>query len=140
MSETDDTIRFSVSLPRPLLEELDRQLIRPGYTSRSEFVRDLIREKMVEAAWEGAEEGVMGVLTIIYDHHQRDLSQRIIDVQHRGFVHVLCATHVHMDESNCLETIVLQGRPAEIEHISNEIGGLRGVRFARLTRASQLSV
>ena len=138
MSTTDETIRFSVSLPKPLLDELDRRVVDKGYASRSELVRDLIRERLVEETWERGDEEVAGVLTIVYDHHQRELTQHILDIQHRQYVHVVATTHVHIDHHNCLETIILRGLPADIERLSQEIGGLRGVRFADLTRASRL--
>ncbi|WP_295582118.1 nickel-responsive transcriptional regulator NikR [uncultured Lamprocystis sp.] len=138
MSTPDDTIRFSVSLPRPLLDELDRRVVGKGYASRSELVRDLIRERLVEETWERGDAEVAGVLTIVYDHHQRELTQHILDIQHRQFVHVVATTHVHLDHRNCLETIIIRGQPAEIERISLEIGGLKGVRFSDLTRASRL--
>ena len=137
MAASDDTIRFSVSLPAGLLEELDRRVTSRGYPSRSELVRDMIRERLVEDAWQAGEE-VAGVLSIIYDHHQRELAQKLIDIQHDGHVHVLCSTHVHLDHHNCLETIILEGHPPEIEHIAAEIGGLKGVKFAELTRTSRL--
>ncbi|AGA91520.1 putative transcriptional regulator with CopG/Arc/MetJ DNA-binding domain and metal-binding domain [Thioflavicoccus mobilis 8321] len=140
MPKTEDTIRFSVSLPRPLLDELDRRVVGRGYASRSELVRDLIRERLVEDAWTGGDEEVAGVLTIVYDHHQRDLTQQIVDVQHRDFVHVIATTHVHVDHHNCLEVIILRGRPAEIERLSLEIGGLRGVRLAKLTQTARLEM
>jgi CopG family nickel-responsive transcriptional regulator len=136
----EETIRFSVSLPKTLLDELDKRIISKGYASRSEFVRDFIREKMVEDNWTHGDEDVAGVLTIIYDHHQRGLTQQIIDIQHSQYVHVLCNTHVHMDHHNCLETIIIKGKPAEIERIALEIGGLKGVRFAKLTRAAKVEI
>ena len=138
MSNPDETIRFSVSLPRPLLEELDRRVVGRGYASRSELVRDMIRERLVEETWEKGEDEVAGVLTIVYDHHQRELNQHILDIQHRELVHVVATTHVHLDHHNCLETIIIRGRPAEIEQLSLEIRGLKGVRFSALTRASRL--
>ena len=140
MQNPDQTIRFSVSLPRPLLDELDRRVVGKGYASRSELVRDLIRERLVEETWEDDGQDVAGVLTIVYDHHQRDLSQQIVDIQHRDLVHVIATTHVHLDHHNCLETIIIRGRPSDIQTLSLEIGGLRGVRFAALTRASRLGV
>jgi len=140
MQNSGETIRFSVSLPRPLLDELDRRVVGKGYASRSELVRDLIRERLVEEIWEDDGEDVAGVLTIVYDHHQRDLSQQIVDIQHRDLVHVIATTHVHLDHHNCLETIIIRGRPSDIQTLSLEIGGLRGVRFADLTRASRLGV
>lgn len=137
MAASEDTIRFSVSLPAGLLEELDRRVTSRGYPSRSELVRDMIRERLVEDAWQ-AGEAVAGVLAIVYDHHQRELAQKLIDIQHNEHVHVLCSTHVHLDHHNCLETIILDGHPPEIERIAAEIGGLKGVKFAKLTRTSRL--
>ena len=137
MAASDDTIRFSVSLPAGLLDKLDRRVTSRGYASRSELVRDMIRERLVEDAWQAGEE-VAGVLAIVYDHHQRELAQKLIDIQHNEHVHVLCSTHVHLDHHNCLETIILQGHPPEIEHVAAEIGGLKGVKFAKLTRTSRL--
>jgi len=137
MNEATDTIRFSVSLPGNLLEELDLRVTSRGYASRSELVRDMIRERLVEDAWQAGEE-VVGVLVITFDHHQRELAQKLIDIQHNQGVHVLCSTHVHLDHHNCLETIILQGHPPEIEHLAAGIGGLKGVKFARLTRTSRL--
>jgi len=139
MPKPEETIRFSVSLPRPLLEELDRRVIGRGYASRSELVRDLIRERLVEETWERGDREVAGVLTIVYDHHQRELTQHILDIQHRQYVHVVATTHVHMDHHNCLETIIIRGRPQEIERLSLELGGLRGVRFSKLTRAARVA-
>jgi CopG family nickel-responsive transcriptional regulator len=132
--------RISVSLPDPLLTELDRRVIGRGYASRSEFIRDLIRERMVEDKWEGDAETVVGVLTIAYDHHQRDLAQKLVDLQHSEYIHILCSTHVHLDRENCLESIIIRGRPREIERIAIRSGGLKGVRFAKLTRASIVEI
>lgn len=134
----DEIIRFSVSLPTSLLESLDRGVIDKGYASRSEFIRDLIREKIVEEKWEQDSEGVVGVLTLIYDHHQGDLLNRMVQIQHNHHIHILCNTHVHVDHHNCIETIIIRGRAQEIEKIAIEIGGLRGVNFAKLTRSALL--
>jgi CopG family nickel-responsive transcriptional regulator len=140
MSRREQTIRFTVSLSERLLEELDARVERRGYASRSECVRDLIRDQMVEEKWRDARQDVVGVLTIGYDHHQRHLTQKLVDIQHNRFVNVLCATHVHLDHDNCLEAIIIQGKPAEIEKITTRIAALRGVKFARLARASRLDV
>ena len=138
MTKQEHVTRFSVSLPNSLLAELDRRVIQRGYASRSEFVRDLIRERMVEDRWEADAEDVVGVLTIGYDHHQRGLLQKIVDLHHSRYINILCTTHVHLDRDNCLETVIIQGRPREIERIAGQSAGLRGVRFAKLTKASTL--
>jgi CopG family nickel-responsive transcriptional regulator len=131
----ETTRRFTVSLPANLLDELDRRIVQQGYHSRSELVRDLIRGQLVEEAWASGSDEVHGVLTICYDHHQRDLKDRLHKIQHDRFVHILCTTHVHLDHDNCLETIILRGSPQEIEKMSLQIAGLRGVVFSGLTRA-----
>jgi CopG family nickel-responsive transcriptional regulator len=138
MTSPEAVIRFSVSLPEQLLEELDRRVTHKGYASRSELVRDLIRERLVEEAWEKGEGDLVGVLTIVYDHHQRELSQRLIDIQHYEQVLVICTTHVHLDQHNCLETIMVRGCPEEIGRITTIIGGLKGVKLAKLTRTARL--
>lgn len=140
MPRRDDTIRFTVSLPSALLRELDKRVGGKAYASRSEFVRDLIREQIVETKWTASDEEVFGVLTIGYDHHQRGLTQKIVDAQHSSYVNILCSTHVHLDHHHCLEAIIIKGRPREIEKIRMRIGGIRGVEFAKLSRASTVEV
>ena len=137
MTDRDETVRLSISLPGSLLDELDDRVIRRGYSSRSEFVRDLVREKMTEEKWAEGKEEVVGVLTIGFDHHATDVAERITEIQHGSPANVLCSTHVHLDHSECLEAIMLRGLPSEIERISLEIGGLKGVRFAGLTRSAR---
>ena len=134
--KTDDALaRFSVSLPASLLGSLDAEMISQGYSSRSEFVRDLIRDRLAQHAWDAGEEEVFGVLTILYDHHRRGLTERIMGIQHSRLVNVLCTTHVHVSHDDCLEAIILKGLPQEIERMALTIGGLKGVRSARLSPA-----
>ncbi len=140
MTRKDDTIRFSVSLPAGLLKELDKRVGAKGHASRSELVRDLIREQIVETKWADSTKEVVGVLTISYDHHQRELTRKILDVQHGTFANILCTTHVHLDHHNCLEVIIIKGKPPGIERIRGQIGGIRGVRFAKLSRASTVDL
>lgn len=140
MGKNGETVRFSVSIPAGLLRELDERVIHKGYHSRSELVRDLIRERIVASRWKRGKEEVVGVLTISYDHHQKQLVQRLLDIQHGHRVNVLCTTHVHVEHDCCLEAIIIKGKPRALERLSLEIGGLRGVRIAKLTRASRLGI
>jgi len=140
MPRIDDTIRCTVSLPAGLLRELDKRVGKKGYASRSEFVRDLIRDQIVETKWSKSEEDVFGVLTIGYDHHQRGLTQKIVDAQHSAYVNILCSTHVHLGHHHCIEAIIIKGKPREIEKIRARIGGIRGVKFAKLSRASTVEI
>lgn len=130
----DPTIRFTVSLPEPLLAELDERITGRGYASRSELVRDLIRKELVHDAWQAGDREMIGVLSLRYDHHRSGLTDRLHAIQHRQFVHVLCTQHVHVDHHTCVETIVLRGKPAEIGQMALEIAGLKGVNEAELTR------
>jgi CopG family transcriptional regulator, nickel-responsive regulator len=136
--DDDEIIRFSVSLPHNLLTSMDEKVIQRGYSSRSEFIRDLIREKMVEDSWAQPDSEVVGVLTLIYDHHKKELTERMLDLQHNHHIHILVNTHIHLDHNNCLETIMIRGKAQEIEDIAIQIGGLKGVKFSDLTRTSAL--
>lgn len=140
ISKEEKTIRFSVSLPQTLLQNLDNQVSQRGYYSRSEFIRDLIREQIIDDEWKNETTEVVGVLTLTYDHHQRELAQKIMDIQHNSYIHVLCTTHVHLCHDLCLETIILRGKPKEVEMVSGEISGLRGVRAAKLTKTAKLLI
>lgn len=129
----DSTVRFSVSLPKALLDELDNRVIKKGYSSRSELIRDLIRELLADEAWEQGKE-VIAVLSIVYNHHNKELVYRLLDLQHKYHINVLCLNHLHLDHDNCLETIILRGNSDEIESLSISISGLRGVKLAKLSK------
>lgn len=140
----DSIIRFSVSLPLGLLDELDNKITQNGYTSRSELIRDMIREKLVDEKWDrGESEGTkehLGVLVLIYDHHQRGLNQKKNEIEHNNsLVQIVCTTHVHVDHNNCLETMILKGRKEDIEKLCIEISGLLGVKFSKLTRTASFT-
>ena len=132
----ENIIRFSVSLPKQLLDELDNKIGAQGYASRSEFTRDLIREKIVNDSWKDSDEDLIGVLTLIYLHHQNDLVVKMMDIEHQANLHIACTTHVHIDHDNCLETLILRGKAGAIEKFSEKMGGLKGVKFAKLTKAA----
>jgi len=133
-------VRLSITIPEELLEYIDTNVVKKGYPSRSEFIRDLIREVIVNERWSDEQNEVVGVLTVIYDHHQRELTQKMIDLQHSRYINIMCTTHVHLDHHNCLETIIIKGKPSEIESISVKIAGLKGVKFAKLTKTSRLEI
>lgn len=128
-------IRFSVSLPEGLLNELDKRVEELNYSSRSEFTRDLIREKIVKDEWENESENLVGILTVVYSHHQNDLISKMMELEHHSDVDVVCTTHIHMDHENCLETIIIKGQAKKIENLSTKISGLKGVKFSNLTKA-----
>lgn len=132
----NNVIRFSVSLPEKLLAELDKKVNEQGYASRSEYTRDLIRERLVKDSWKDDDSEVIGVLTMIYTHHQNDLVDRILTIQHDAKITIMCNTHVHVDHDNCLETIMVQGPVNEIKTFAQKIAGLKGVKFCKLVEAA----
>jgi CopG family nickel-responsive transcriptional regulator len=91
---------------------------------------------MIKDEWEGGYDEVIGVLTIVYTHHQNDLVQKITDIQHDANVRIMCTTHVHVNHENCLETIMLSGLADDIVSFSQKISGLKGVKFAKLVQAA----
>jgi CopG family nickel-responsive transcriptional regulator len=132
---TDDVIRFGVSMNRRLLDGLDRLCRRRGYASRSEAIRDMVRERLVEQEWEGEDE-VAGTITIVYDHHAVSGPDLLNEVQHR-YRHLIVATmHVHLDHDNCLEVLVVKGRPAEAREVADRLVSAKGVKHGRLTTTS----
>lgn len=130
--------RISVSLPKSILDVLDKEVIEKNYSSRSEYIRDLIRERDIDENWDKKEDAY-GVLVIIYDHHKRELSQKMLDIQHNTLVNIVCSTHIHIDHHNCLEVIILRGLPKIIVEISNYIAGLNGVKFAKLVKTANIN-
>ena len=125
-------VRTGLSLERDLLERFDAAINRKGYQNRSEAIRDLIREHLVE---EAADENkvIVGTLTMVYDHHQPNLSAKLIEAQHKAASKVLAATHVHLDHHHCLEVVILRGRSGEVKSLADRILSLRGVKHGQLT-------
>ena len=134
----EKVIRFSVSLPDELFDELNSRVQSRGYPSRSEYIRDLIREKIVNDKWsdESDKSEVFGVICIAYDHHQSDLLENLMELEHHAKVAVICTNHLHVDKHNCMETIHVRGKRREIEKFSAKIGGLKGVKFSNLVKVA----
>lgn len=124
-------VRTGISLERELLADFDRLIARKGYGSRSEAIRDLVREHSVEADV-ARNKVIVGTLTVVYDHHQPRLSERLIAAQHHYHGKVLATTHVHLDARHCLEVVIVKGRSAEVQHLADHILSLRGVKHGKL--------
>ncbi len=131
--------RFGVSIEENLLADFDRLIRRKGYANRSEAIRALIRSLLLETrVEEDTEAEVIGTLTLVYDHHAGDLSSRLTELEHRFHQAVVSTLHVHFDERNCLEVLVVRGRGAEVRQISDSLIGTRGVHHGRLIIGSGL--
>ncbi len=127
--------RVSLSLEQSLLENLARLVRENGYENRSEFIRDLIRERLVREQWKKGEE-VIGTLTLIYNHHQRGLTEKLVELQHHCVERVLASTHVHLSHEICAEMIMLRGAGDAIIQLADAIRRQRGVLHAELTMST----
>ncbi len=125
-------LRFGVSLEATLLEKFDPFIIKLGYKSRSEAIRDLIRERLVAEEWKTAREPAMGVLSLVYSHEVRELSKKLTDIQHHHLGIILSTTHIHMDEHNCLEVVILKGPGKKIQEIAGLLLSAKGVKHGKL--------
>jgi len=124
--------RFGISIDSKLLTSFDRLIDGKGYQNRSEAIRDLIRSSLVEAKWEAGEEEMVGTVTLVYNHHVRDLADKLTEHQHQHHHEVVSALHVHLDAHNCLEVLVLRGRASNIKQIADELIGVKGVKHGKL--------
>jgi len=130
-----DLARVSLSLEESLLENLSKLVEENGYENRSEYIRDLIREQLTREEWKSGGE-VIGTLTLIYNHHQRGVTEKLVDLQHHSGEHVLASTHVHLSHEICAEMIMLRGRGAGIVKLANAMKKLRGVLHAELAMST----
>ena len=128
--------RFGVSLEEEFLVELDRLVEKYGFPNRSQAIRFLIKKYSVEDKWEGNEE-VAGAIVMVYDHHKRDLQTKSTDVQHDFHHLILSVQHVHLDHSNCLETIAVKGKANELNKLANNLFAIKGVKHGELVMTSK---
>ena len=128
-----DLMRFSVAMPEKLLMDFDQLVARRGIAkNRSEVIRDLVREALIEDECATLGVNVMGSLTIVYSHHSSDLVDKLHVIQHNYLENVVTTTHVHIDEEYCLEVIILQGLTEDVQVISDMILGTKGVKCGKL--------
>ena len=127
----DKLVRFGVSLSRRLLKAFDRHIAARKYTSRSEALRDLIRDNLVGEEWNEDKETV-GTVTFVYDHHVRDLTNKLTNIQHDFQGLILSGLHVHLDHDHCLEVLVVKGRGSEITRAADALISVKGVKHGKL--------
>lgn len=127
-----DLVRFGVSIEAELLAYFDEEIKKKGYGSRSEAIRDLIRERKVEDEWEDDRETV-GTITMVYDHHTRDLSANLTHIQHSFQGDIKSVLHIHLDHHNCLEVLVVQGQGRLLKQFADQLVSIKGVKHGKLT-------
>lgn len=129
--------RFSISMKRELLERFDRLIARKGYPNRSEAVRDLVRNALVEEQWDLPDTKVAATVTLVYDHHTRELWERLADIQHHHGSLVVATTHVHLDNDNCLEVVILRGRASRVRRLAELLIAQKGVKHGRVVHTTE---
>jgi len=130
-----EIVRFGVSLEKSLLEKFDRLIKEKSYHNRSEAIRDLIRENLVKREWTEGKE-VAGTITLVFDHHKRELMNTLTDIQHDFHHLIISSQHIHLDHDNCLEIIVVKGRPEETKELANKLRATKGVKYGALSIAT----
>ena len=128
-----DLVRFGVSIPDDLLEKFDALINQKGYTNRSEAIRDLIRDRLVEDQWTAADHEVVGTATVVYNHEQSELAQKLTEIQHKRHNLIVSAVHVHLDAHNCLEVLIMRGTADEVRKAGELLISTRGVKHGKIT-------
>jgi CopG family nickel-responsive transcriptional regulator len=121
-------------MPEELLMQFDNLVARRGLAkNRSEVIRDLVRDALVDEEWDDPEQEIVGTLTIVFSHHAADLQGKLDQIQHDNYQRIISTMHIHLDAHNCLEVIVMRGRSADVRGIADNILGIKGVKHGRLT-------
>jgi CopG family nickel-responsive transcriptional regulator len=129
----NNIVRFGVSIDGKLLDRFDGMIEAKGYVNRSEAIRDLIRNMLVSEEVADPESEVIGTLTLIFSHDQHEITDRLNEIQHGYFKNVISSTHVHLDEHNCLEVLILRGEAKTVQMIADRLVSTKYVRHGRLT-------
>ena len=130
-----ELVRFGISLEGGLLKNFDRLIKERKYKNRSEAIRDMMRAEFVKRQWRQNME-VAGTITMVYDHHKRELVNKLTDIQHDFHDIVISSQQIHLDHNNCLETVIAKGRSGEIEKLAYKLKSARGVKYGALTIAT----
>lgn len=124
--------RFGVSIEPDLLKKFDKIIKMEGYTNRSEAIRDLVRKNLIREENKNPNAESIGTLTMIYDHHTGNLTNKLLDLQHDHTKEILSTTHIHIDHNNCLEVLVLKGKTGKIQKLADNIKSLKGIKHGEL--------
>ena len=129
---TEKITRFGVSIEPELLKKFDKIIKREGYTNRSEAIRDIIRKDLIKQHSKYPDAKAIGTLTMIYDHHTGNLTNKLLDLQHDHHNEILSTTHIHIDHHNCLEVLVLKGKTRNIQKLADNIKAIKGIKHGEL--------
>jgi CopG family nickel-responsive transcriptional regulator len=127
-----DAVRFGVSMDQKLLKSFDELIENMGYTNRSEAIRDLIRERLVQQEWQASGKETVGTITLVYDHEVHDLTETLTALQHKYHKQIVSTMHIHLDKHNCLEVLIVRGKGSIIKKIAARLQSTKGVKHGKL--------
>jgi CopG family nickel-responsive transcriptional regulator len=127
-----DAIRFGVSMDYSLLKDFDKLIAKIGYTNRSEAIRDLIRERLIQQEWQASDQETVGTITLVYDHEIHELTETLTALQHKYHKQIVSTMHIHLDEHNCLEVLIVRGKGNVIKKIADKLQSTKGVKHGKL--------
>ena len=130
-----EVYRFGISLPKDLIDKFDKLIKEKSYTNRSKAFGDLIRQELIKREWQEGKE-IAGAITLIYNHHKRELLNKITDVQHEFQKVIISTQHIHLDHNNCLEIVAIKGNPKEAQKLTDALKSAEGVKHATLSMSS----
>ncbi|MDR3282316.1 MAG: nickel-responsive transcriptional regulator NikR [Candidatus Methanoplasma sp.] len=133
----DGVTRIGVSLDPELLKEFDKTISKKGYVSRSEAIRDLVRDSLAENEWKNDKEFMSGVIVMIYDHSVTGIGEKLTAMQHGKMQSIGTTIHVHLDHDRCMEVLIVEGELGQLKLLTNDISSIKGVLRCKLTMASQ---
>lgn len=131
-----DLTRVGISIDARLLDRFDQMIGDKGYVNRSEAIRDLIRNALVDEEWARDDQEIVGTVTLVYDHHTRDLSDKLTEQQHSHHDEIVSALHVHLDAHHCLEVVVVRGKARRVKRLADELIGTKGVKHGKLVTST----
>lgn len=129
-------IRFGIAIDDDILRRFDAHIKAHKYSNRSEAIRDLIRKEFLQSDWTQSNKEVVGVVTVLYDHHKRGLVNQLLAIQHHHPAQILCSQHVHLDHHECLEVIVARGKQRELQNLCDLFKSKKGVEMTHLSSAA----
>jgi len=128
-------VRFGISLENELLNKFDKLISERNYSNRSEAFRDLIRQELVKKEWQEGKE-IAGAITLIFNHHKRELLDKLTDIQHDFQKIIISTQHIHLDHNNCLEIIAIKGNPKDAIELADILKSIKGVKHGTLSMSS----
>src|SRR4030042_2357352 len=132
LSTLGKMMRFGISADARLIEKFDGMIVEKSYANRSEAIRDLIRDQLVEFAWTKINEDVIGTITLVYNHESKELAEKLAELEHQNHTNIISSFNVHLDDHSCLEVLIVRGKSPEIKDISYKLIGTKGEKHGKL--------